>query len=67
MAVSTKGGVKRLYKTRKQFQAHCRSMTLQNKANHADGSWDSNVGPIHQMVFSGYNFTKKHVPKSKKD
>ena len=54
----TKGGAKRPFRTKKEYQRHLREMVKQGKGTSADGNWDSHVANpgMHEFMVRGYNF-----------
>jgi hypothetical protein len=53
----TRGGAKRPFRNKKEYQRHLREMVRQGKATQADGSWGMVANPgMHEFMLRGYNF-----------
>ena len=71
MPIHQKGGEKRTWKTKKQYQQHLREVALQGKGFKSDGTIDTRAGigndGMFDMRINGYNFNKKYHKRGNKE
>lgn len=60
MAIHKKGGLKKAFRTKKEYQAHLRTMVRDGKGNTADGDWTSSGGDSmgRRHMVAGYHFNR---------